>query len=989
MVAFRGTTSCHEAVKDADQAQAAQQQAAQQETPVMQKVKGILQDLLLSGAEGPEACDEAAKVLLGALKTAAADSVSLTACGSQPGVALLVAAQGAAASALLQQQLVLRGGSTSAGWFTVQRTLPQALYRTAATDAEAEALPEDWKLFYHEGGLRTFMAVPVTGQDGLLGVVGLASKRHGAFMEYWWQLLLSIVCTGLVRMLRSPIMSQLVELLLRLQDTRSSAAFITALLQAAGPLLSSYTNLTLGVRLGLLSPDSQHILLLHARHSSSGSNATRVRQPVYAEGQPQRGSISGGSTMAAAAAAAEDELTLLRINAGNTLLLDALERHAPRTVRNTVSYLEGVSEPAHDVFVEDEDIVSSIVVVPLLVDSRQFGGLYVTHEQPWSEGPGFSKAKELLVGLGGLLQRQLAQHEAGQPGAAWTDLLERKSKRRDSKLEPSTPRAASIGPIAPSGDSWRAGSINSAASGPLSGSAAAAAARAGSGVASPTSDTPAAAAAAAAAASASPYDLAPTGSCSSAAVAVGLQRPEHAGAATPAALLKQGSGVPSHGSGVSAGSSRQPGPSVGAIREAMTTSSMVEMLRQQVQRSKDRVRDKENRDAGFIEDLELHRLIGRGGFGSVFSGNWKGSAAAIKVMYVQMHERQLMKNAMEMAVLTTIRHLNVVRVYAVYTDMVEEAVPGGPPGPDNVKRRFRPAWDGSIPLVTGCSSLCNIVVMEVCDKGNLRQAMWLLNMTHILAVLLLLRQVCDKGNLRQAMRRGLLHKRTANKGLVVDMRLLVTVLLEVARSIQYLHGMNIIHCDVKAENVLLKTNPSSPTGFDCKLGDFGLVKLLLGKYYITNRSGSGTVTHLAPELFEAGSKVTPAVDAYAFGIMCWELYSCQRLYAGMVPEAIVNKVVHEQGRPQFPRGTPPAYQQLAEACWAQGKHQRPEFDEVVRQLQALLDASGGPFTFSSSSSSSAASISNSGTNNAGSSSSRGALVGDVRQPKDDARAPRR
>lgn len=53
--------------------------------------------------------------------------------------------------------------------------------------------------------------------------------------------------------------------------------------------------------------------------------------------------------------------------------------------------------------------------------------------------------------------------------------------------------------------------------------------------------------------------------------------------------------------------------------------------------------------------------------------------------------------------------------------------------------------------------------------------MWLLNMTHILAVLLLLRQVCDKGNLRQAMRRGLLHKRTANKGLVVDMRLLVTV----------------------------------------------------------------------------------------------------------------------------------------------------------------------------------------------------------------------
>jgi serine/threonine protein kinase len=31
----------------------------------------------------------------------------------------------------------------------------------------------------------------------------------------------------------------------------------------------------------------------------------------------------------------------------------------------------------------------------------------------------------------------------------------------------------------------------------------------------------------------------------------------------------------------------------------------------------------------------------------------------------------------------------------------------------------------------------------------------------------------------------------------VPSMLLLQVLLEVARSIQYLHGMNIIHCDVK------------------------------------------------------------------------------------------------------------------------------------------------------------------------------------------------
>jgi hypothetical protein len=62
---------------------------------------------------------------------------------------------------------------------------------------------------------------------------------------------------------------------------------------------------------------------------------------------------------------------------------------------------------------------------------------------------------------------------------------------------------------------------------------------------------------------------------------------------------------------------------------------------------------------------------------------------------------------------------------------------------------------------------------------------------------------------------------------------------------------------------------------------------------------------------------------------------CQNLLLLLLCAAKPNhcRVVHEQGRPQFPPGTPAAYQQLAESCWAQGKHQRPDFDEIVRQLQ--------------------------------------------------------
>lgn len=51
--------------------------------------------------------------------------------------------------------------------------------------------------------------------------------------------------------------------------------------------------------------------------------------------------------------------------------------------------------------------------------------------------------------------------------------------------------------------------------------------------------------------------------------------------------------------------------------------------------------------------------------------------ARVQVMYVTLHERQLLKSAMEMAVLTSIQHPNIVRVYACLTDLVEEAGEGG------------------------------------------------------------------------------------------------------------------------------------------------------------------------------------------------------------------------------------------------------------------------------------------------------------------------
>jgi hypothetical protein len=64
--------------------------------------------------------------------------------------------------------------------------------------------------------------------------------------------------------------------------------------------------------------------------------------------------------------------------------------------------------------------------------------------------------------------------------------------------------------------------------------------------------------------------------------------------------------------------------------------------------------------------------------------------------------------------------------------------------------------------------------------------------------------------------------------------------------------------------------------------------------------------------------------------------------------AIVPRRVYRQHeRPHFPPGTWTKYQSLAESCWSADPDSRPQFDQIIQQLQQLLGAAGGPITCAS------------------------------------------
>ena len=105
-------------------------------------------------------------------------------------------------------------------------------------------------------------------------------------------------------------------------------------------------------------------------------------------------------------------------------------------------------------------------------------------------------------------------------------------------------------------------------------------------------------------------------------------------------------------------------------------------------------------------------------------------------------------------------------------------------------------------------------------------------------------------------------------------------LLDVARGLEYLHSCNIMHGDLKPQNVLLKTAVTDRRGFMCKLGDFGLSRILRETETHVNTGSYGTVTHASPELLSEG-RLTKACDVFAFGIVLWELVTGQRLFPDM------------------------------------------------------------------------------------------------------------
>ncbi|KAK9160201.1 hypothetical protein Syun_006542 [Stephania yunnanensis] len=169
------------------------------------------------------------------------------------------------------------------------------------------------------------------------------------------------------------------------------------------------------------------------------------------------------------------------------------------------------------------------------------------------------------------------------------------------------------------------------------------------------------------------------------------------------------------------------------------------------------------------------------------------------------------------------------------------------------------------------------------------------------------------------------------KDRVLDRRKRLIIAMDAAFGMEYLHSKNIVHFDLKCDNLLVNLRDSHrPICKKCQL----VFETILS----ARKSGGvrGTLPWMAPELLNgSSSRVSEKVDVFSFGIAMWEILTGEEPYANMHCGAIIGGIVSNTLRPPIPEKCDPEWRKLMEECWSPEPAARPSFTEITNRLRVM------------------------------------------------------
>ena len=190
-----------------------------------------------------------------------------------------------------------------------------------------------------------------------------------------------------------------------------------------------------------------------------------------------------------------------------------------------------------------------------------------------------------------------------------------------------------------------------------------------------------------------------------------------------------------------------------------------------------------------------------------------------------------------------------------------------------------------------------------------------------------------------------LHGRQSSSGLLT-LPVRLSIAIETASALVYLHASDVIHRDVKTNNILLDND------FCVKVADFGLSRLFPTNATHLTTAPQGTPGYVDPEYYQC-YQLTDKSDVYSFGVVLIELISALQAVdtnrrrhdinlSNMAVNKIQNHALNELVDPFLGfdkdfvvRRMVTSVAELAFRCLQQQREMRPTMEEVLEILKRI------------------------------------------------------
>jgi Protein kinase domain len=154
-----------------------------------------------------------------------------------------------------------------------------------------------------------------------------------------------------------------------------------------------------------------------------------------------------------------------------------------------------------------------------------------------------------------------------------------------------------------------------------------------------------------------------------------------------------------------------------------------------------------------------------------------------------------------------------------------------------------------------------------------------------------------------------------SRGMVVELELVDTYLLQVADALTYAHERKLIHRDIKPENMLIGRNGQ------ILLGDFGMAASLQSTSSLQTKQAAGTLVYMAPEQIQGHSRA--ASDQYSLAIVVFEWLTGSLPFQGSPLEIMVQHLMTPPPSPtQLNAQLPSDLDQVLNIALAKDPHAR-------------------------------------------------------------------